>query len=260
MIGAFINTVKGVKENSDLKKRLNEVNKQLSGIDSIDSIMEQIDNPYDRVIAKNQVLLAKYYKKRTQHDSIAQLQSEWEMVKKEMTANIEQTEQQLQQMAATKLDIARIVASLSQLSNEFDLELQKIKSEVSNPQLDTSFIDLQYHPFLEKLQQKELLQTEELALLKGHVNDFIAKYEALKKSIAKVETSQITLVKELQNDVKSLQMKEHTLTDAVDQVNTTLSAQAALIDSAYKQMEQLEEQTTATMNELDSKMLKNLMH
>lgn len=128
MIGILINSFRGIKTNNDLKKRLAESEQKLDGINSFDELLTRIDEPYNRVIAKNQFLLAEYYQKREKNISIAEIKTLWEKVKKEMAANIQQTEQQLLEVSATKLDIARIVASLAQLTNEFDQELLTSKN------------------------------------------------------------------------------------------------------------------------------------
>ena len=76
---------------------------------------------------------------------------------KQMTANIQATEEQLNNVNATKLDIARIVTTLTQLSNELDLELEDVRQRVPlNRNLQIKLEDLQNHPLIISLKSSQV--------------------------------------------------------------------------------------------------------
>ena len=177
MIGAIFNTYRGMKENKALKSRKDTLEKELNELDSIDKILVQIKDPYERVVAQNQLALAEYMNERQNGQSMQVIKNKWKVVKKQMIANIEATEAQLKNVQATKLDIARIVATLSQLSNELDLELEEVKQRVSmNEGLRKKVEEFQDAQLITKVKNQSI----DLLALKRSINEFVEEYGRFK--------------------------------------------------------------------------------
>lgn len=259
MIGPLINGYKGIKTNSDLKKRLAETEQQLDGIHSIEELLGRIDEPYNRVIAKNQFLLAEYYQQREQNMSLAEMKIIWEMVKEEMATNIQQTEQQLQEVSATKLDIARIVASLAQLSNEFDLELQALGQESENPDLEAIMMELQNHPVFQKLQTTVTIKSAELRLLKEDMQNFIAQLTEIKKKQLDLSTLSNTMhgdIFELHTSGRKLEREAAVLKTRVANLDATLSEALQQVNAAREAITLLEQSVDARLQKLQQQLHK----
>lgn len=215
MIGFLINGIKGIQANLQLKKRLEETEKQLNDIQSIENLFEQLDNPYDIVIAKNQFLLAKFFQLQRKNTSTNQLKNAWERVKEEMFSNIQQTEQQLMELTANKLDIARIVASLSQLSNELDIELKQ------NNQLVESMMS--------RIDTKQECMESELTKLSDSLatiqSTFDFKTDELEVEINTIKETVMSLEKSIDKQIQGLQEQLQTQ-------KTEWTKQADLLDQA----------------------------
>ncbi|MER1985315.1 MAG: hypothetical protein ABS948_05405 [Solibacillus sp.] len=273
MIGPLITIYKGRKTNNELKQRLAEVEQQLDGLDSIEELLARIEQPYDRVIAKNQLLLANYYRQREQSMSLAEMKTRWEMVKEEMAATIQQTEQQLQEMSATKLDIARILASLTQLSNEFDLEIQALKQDNKAPKLATTLLELKKHPIFLQLETKVTIQGAELTILKHNMKDFVNQYALLKEQyehsskqsttehahviaqlteLKKVQQKLINSSNERHEDIEELRIDDLVLKKELRTVAASVASHEATLKTTRQQVEQLEREQQAAKEEHES--------
>ncbi|MFT4416049.1 hypothetical protein ACLM5H_19490 [Fredinandcohnia humi] len=132
VFGAIIQASKGISDNIKIKKQNEEVNLIIQKYSSRQKLIQEIDQLYDRTIVENQILFAEYLLKRSEYkNNPIKVQSLWEKVKLKMNDNIKKVEEQLNKESATKLDVAKLVTGLSQMSGEFDKELLIVKDVLS---------------------------------------------------------------------------------------------------------------------------------
>lgn len=252
MIGALVNTYRGFKHNHELKKHRYILERELSTNDSIDKILDQMEDPFERVLAKNQLTLAEFMNERQNDQSMKQIKKMWEMVKKQMTANIQATEEQLNNVNATKLDIARIVTTLTQLSNELDLELEDVRQRVPlNRNLQIKLEDLQNHPLIISLKKQSGKQQIDLLKFKQDINQFTQEYHQFKtqynKDFGENRNSVFLLKFQLKNSTEQIaelekKLLEHTV--ATDQLEEVMN----------NRMTQLKNQDEGILSKIDSVM------
>ncbi len=176
----------------------------------------------------------------------------WEMVKKQMTANIQATEEQLNNVNATKLDIARIVTTLTQLSNELDLELEDVRQRVPlNRNLQIKLEDLQNHPLIISLKKQSGKQQIDLLKFKQDINQFTQEYHQFKtqynKDFGENRNSVFLLKFQLKNSTEQIaelekKLLEHTV--ATDQLEEVMN----------NRMTQLKNQDEGILSKIDSVM------
>ncbi|QSB12293.1 hypothetical protein JTI58_12065 [Lysinibacillus fusiformis] len=250
MIGALVNTYRGFKDNHDLKNRRYILERELSTNDSIDKILDQMEDPFERILAKNQLTLAEFMNERQNDQSMKQMKKMWEMVKKQMTANIQATEEQLNNVNATKLDIARIVTTLTQLSNELDLELEDVRQRIPlNRNLQIKLEDLQNHPLIISLKKQSGKQQIDLLKFKQDITQFTQEYHQFKtqynKDFGENRNSVLLLKFQLKNSTERIadleeKLLEHTV--ATDQLEKVMN----------NRMTQLKKQDEGILSKVDS--------
>lgn len=250
MIGALVNTYRGFKDNHDLKNRRYILERELSTNDSIDKILDQMEDPFERILAKNQLTLAEFMNERQNDQSMKQMKKMWEMVKKQMTANIQATEEQLNNVNATKLDIARIVTTLTQLSNELDLELEDVRQRIPlNRNLQIKLEDLQNHPLIISLKKQSGKQQIDLLKFKQDITQFTQEYHQFKtqynKDFGENRNSVFLLKFQLKNSTERIadleeKLLEHTV--ATDQLEKVMN----------NRMTQLKKQDEGILSKVDS--------
>ncbi|MFZ3578012.1 hypothetical protein ACOI1D_08660, partial [Virgibacillus sp. DJP39] len=130
VIGAFLQGAKGIHDSKQLDKKNEEINRVLHKYSSREKFLRDIDDIFERIIAENQLLFADYMVKRSayKHD-MKKNEKTWAKVKVKMNENIKQAEERLNREKATKLDVAKLITGLSQMSGEFDKEIQRLKQE-----------------------------------------------------------------------------------------------------------------------------------
>lgn len=250
MIGALVNTYRGFKDNHELKNRRYILERELSTNDSIDKILDQMEDPFERILAKNQLTLAEFMNERQNDQSMKQMKKMWEMVKKQMTANIQATEEQLNNVNATKLDIARIVTTLTQLSNELDLELEDVRQRIPlNRNLQIKLEDLQNHPLIISLKKQSGKQQIDLLKFKQDITQFTQEYHQFKtqynKDFGENRNSVLLLKFQLKNSTERIadleeKLLEHTV--ATDQLEKVMN----------NRMTQLKKQDEGILSKVDS--------
>lgn len=250
MIGALVNTYRGFKDNHELKNRRYILERELSTNDSIDKILDQMEDPFERILAKNQLTLAEFMNERQNDQSMKQMKKMWEMVKKQMTANIQATEEQLNNVNATKLDIARIVTTLTQLSNELDLELEDVRQRIPlNGKLQIKLEDLQNHPLIISLKKQSGKQQIDLLKFKQDITQFTQEYHQFKtqynKDFGENRNSVLLLKFQLKNSTERIADLEEKLlehTEATDQLEKVMN----------NRMTQLKNQDEGILSKVDS--------
>ncbi|WP_342533865.1 hypothetical protein MHB40_03025 [Lysinibacillus sp. FSL K6-0057] len=250
MIGALVNTYRGFKDNHELKNRRYILERELSTNDSIDKILDQMEDPFERILAKNQLTLAEFMNERQNDQSMKQMKKMWEMVKKQMTANIQATEEQLNNVNATKLDIARIVTTLTQLSNELDLELEDVRQRIPlNGNLQIKLEDLQNHPLIISLKKQSGKQQIDLLKFKQDITQFTQEYHQFKtqynKDFGENRNSVLLLKFQLKNSTERIADLEEKLlehTEATDQLEKVMN----------NRMTQLKNQDEGILSKVDS--------
>lgn len=250
MIGALVNTYRGFKDNHELKNRRYILERELSTNDSIDKILDQMEDPFERILAKNQLTLAEFMNERQNDQSMKQMKKMWEMVKKQMTANIQATEEQLNNVNATKLDIARIVTTLTQLSNELDLELEDVRQRIPlNRNLQIKLEDLQNHPLIISLKKQSGKQQIDLLKFKQDITQFTQEYHQFKtqynKDFGENRNSVFLLKFQLKNSTERIADLEEKLLDhtvATDQLEKVMN----------NRMAQLKKQDEGILSKVDS--------
>jgi DNA repair exonuclease SbcCD ATPase subunit len=130
VLGAFLQGAKGIRDSKQLDKKNEDIDRVLHKYSSREKFLQDIDDIFERSIAENQLLIADYMIKRTEykHD-MKKMEKTWAKVKIKMNENIKQVEEQLNREKATKLDVAKLITGLSQMSGEFDKELEHLKQE-----------------------------------------------------------------------------------------------------------------------------------
>lgn len=201
MIGAILNATKGINENSKLKAEKIKLENEIQEINSFNRIEANIQDPYERLMVRNKFLMAQ---------SIGNSANifKWEKVKKEMVKNVEKLEEELKSMHATKLDIARIVTALTQLSTEFDMELtsreDKIEEhieEFKNKQKNLTKIFNENLEELEKIKMK--FRTNE------ELTNKITSIEKQKGHIKRTVENYIEILSEVQKEIEQLKISDN---------------------------------------------------
>ncbi len=130
VLGAFLQGAKGIRDSKQLDKKNEDIDRVLHKYSSREKFLQDIDDIFERSMAENQLLIADYMIKRTEykHD-MEKTDKTWAKVKIKMNENIKQVEEQLNREKATKLDVAKLITGLSQMSGEFDKELERLKQE-----------------------------------------------------------------------------------------------------------------------------------
>ena len=201
MIGAILNATKGINENSKLKAEKIKLENEIQEINSFNRIEANIQDPYERLMVRNKFLMAQ---------SIGNSANifKWEKVKKEMVKNVEKLEEELKSMHATKLDIARIVTTLTQLSTEFDMELtsreDKIEEhieEFKNKQKNLTKIFNENLEELEKIKMK--FKTNE------ELTNKITSIEKQKGHIKRTVENYIEILSEVQKEIEQLKISDN---------------------------------------------------
>lgn len=130
VLGAFLQGAKGIRDSKQLDKKNEDIDRVLHKYSSREKFLQDIDDIFERSMAENQLLIADYMIKRTEykHD-MEKTDKAWAKVKIKMNENIKQVEEQLNREKATKLDVAKLITGLSQMSGEFDKELEHLKQE-----------------------------------------------------------------------------------------------------------------------------------
>lgn len=130
MIGSFLQTAKGVKDNHQLKEGNRKLTEKLEEFTNPENVLRGIEGPFEQTVARNQLVMAEYMAVRLANvNSCEEILELWERVKMAMNENIQRVEEQLRQETATKLDIMRFATGLTQLSGEFDKELLLINEK-----------------------------------------------------------------------------------------------------------------------------------
>jgi hypothetical protein len=203
VIGAFLQGAKGIYDSKQLDKKNDEINRVLHKYSSREKFLRNIDDVFDRTIAENQLLIADYMVKRSvyKHDMKKTVKT-WEKVKVKMNENIKQVEEQLNREKATKLDVAKLITGLSQMSGEFDKEIERLKQEYV---IDKSLIE-----------QTNSSVTD----LKAYVtNELKDKEQSVQKLDQAVKTKISQLDKKIDDSWQEIQIKLNTsLNQVSDQI------------------------------------------
>ncbi len=129
MLGAFLQAAKGVIDNVSLKDKNRKLEQILEVYSNPSNIINEIEDPFDRTMSINQLIMAEYMLERlAQEKDINKIKTLWERAKTAMNENISNIEEELKKQKATKLDIARLITGLSQMSGEFDKELLSLSN------------------------------------------------------------------------------------------------------------------------------------
>ncbi len=131
-IGALFRTVKGGYDAVAIRKKIKSYNQELSG-----EILESF-TPYEQFFVQERILLAEYMikisKLKAKNARIEQLFKLRERMNSRMKQIVEKAERELEARNATKLDLAKIVASLRELSLAVDRDLNNYRKEFSEEQ------------------------------------------------------------------------------------------------------------------------------
>ena len=130
--GAIINTIKGTSDSIKLYKEIKDLDSKITTCSDIETYLKGLPS-LEHIEVYNDLLMAEYIIKRSniQPNNINEIVSLWERVKLNMNAELEKLEKELQSETANKLDIARLVATLTKISGELDKEILLFKDELS---------------------------------------------------------------------------------------------------------------------------------
>lgn len=238
MISAVINAAKGINDNSKLKAEKIKLENEIKKINTLNKIVNTIEEPYERLMAQNQFLMA-----QTLDDSINRFQ--WEKVKKGMTQNIESLEKELKHLNATKLDVARIVTTLSQLSKEFDLELSSRDNKIE----ENINVFKHQHNHLEQLFNEVLQEIDKL-------QHAITNNDRIEEKIKSIETQKDYLQKTINNYIEVLnntQKDVERLKNAQSNTDEIINKQELTLQTIKLNLEKIQESTQYKIDDIHSK-------
>lgn len=253
--GPIINLVKGVTENISLTLKLNNITKEIEEYKTnIDKYAEGLE-PLDGFLVKNNLLMAEYFYKRDKYlyeeNDLEKAKECWERVKMKMDNNLAEIERQLMEQNATKLDIAKLLAGITKISGEIDMEFNNFKTEIF----------------------------KNIDKFKNEVNDKISKLDKLESEVEKSFREIVAIRQQVEEDVKILKMEYASLKSflgsQIDDVNTRIQNNLKEIEKlkivvnnkfsefeSYKlgilsQIYNLEKQTSREIEDIKSQMKKN---
>ncbi len=132
-IGPFVRIFRGSVETAKIRYDIKNLNKRIEEYSEPNAYINKLAG-LDRIEAQNNLIMAEYILNRSKIDNLPSKANKmielWERTKIVMNAKIMEAQTELKSMGATKLDIARLITSLTQISGEFDKELISIKGEV----------------------------------------------------------------------------------------------------------------------------------
>ena len=117
-----------------------EIDKELNNYTNLDTYVKGLKG-IDLLEAKNSMIMAEYLIYRSnlsKTESANRIIAAWGRVKVQMTQNLKEVENELEAQTATKLDIARLITGLSQISGEVDKELLANRETAENSARNTA--------------------------------------------------------------------------------------------------------------------------
>jgi hypothetical protein len=191
-LGAIFRTVKGGYDAVTIRKKIKEYNLELAQ-DLLVSF-----TPYEQFFAQERMLLAEYMvqlsKLNAKKARIEELFVLNERMNCQMKQIVEKAEKELEAKNATKLDLARVVASLRELSLAVDRDLNNFRKEIA-------------------IDQKKL--QSELKELDGKTVQFVERLELQSKETAALQKKAQTLTSGLEGLTKGLQKQDFRSTKRV---------------------------------------------
>ncbi|MGE5581184.1 MAG: hypothetical protein ACM3X9_01460 [Bacillota bacterium] len=184
-LGAIFRTIKGGYDAVTIRKKIKEYNEELSK-----DLLESFP-PYERFFARERMLLAEYMielsKLKARKHRIEELFALRERMNRRMKEVVAQAEQELEARNATKLDVARVVNSLRELSLAMDRDLNSCRKEFTAEQkrLLDGLKDLDYK--MAKLSGRLEEQSQETAALQKKAGALTAGFEEISKGLRKQE-------------------------------------------------------------------------
>jgi SMC interacting uncharacterized protein involved in chromosome segregation len=182
-LGAIFRTVKGGYDAVTIRKKIKGYNLELSQ----DLLMSF--TPYEQFFAQERMLLAEYIvqlsklkAKEARIEELFKLKERMNHLMKEM---VEKAEKELEARNATKLDLARVVTSLRELSLAVDRDLNNFRKEIAADQkkLQSKLkeLDSKAVQFTERLEQ----QSKETSALQKKAQTLSSGVEGLTKGLQK---------------------------------------------------------------------------
>ena len=169
---ALINTIKGSYDTVALRAKLQECKEILQRDD-----LAELE-PYQRFFALERLLAAEYMiklsKLRAQGAGIEEKIALQEKVNCKMAELIQKTQKELEARNATKLDIARLVANLREISIAVDRDMLKLRNEIVSEQKKQK---LQIHDLEDKIN----IVADKIARDIKEVRDYIEQRDKLTK-------------------------------------------------------------------------------
>lgn len=191
-LGAIFRTVKGGYDAVTIRKKIKDCNLELAQ-DLLVSF-----TPYEQFFAEERMILAEYIvqfsKLQAKKAHIEELFELKERMNCRMKQIVEKAEKELEAKLATKLDLARVVTSLRELSLAVDRDLNSFRKEIASDQ--------------KKLQS-------ELKELNGKTVQFVERLEQQSKETAALQKKAQTLTTGLEGLTKGLQKQAFSSTKRV---------------------------------------------
>jgi hypothetical protein len=130
--GALFQTVKGGYDAITIRRKIKECRKELAG-----ELLGELGS-FERFAATERLLMAEYMielsKLQVQGSGLEELLRLRERVNQQMKNAIEEAREELEARTATKLDVAKLVASLRELSLSIDQDLVGFRKEIQGEQ------------------------------------------------------------------------------------------------------------------------------
>lgn len=131
-LGALFQTVKGGYDAITIRRKIKEYKKELD-----EELLGQLGS-YERFAATERLLVAEYMielsKLKTRGGGLTELLQLRERVNQQMKNAIENAQEELEARMATKLDVAKLVSNLRELSLAIDRDLESFRKELQNEQ------------------------------------------------------------------------------------------------------------------------------
>ena len=182
-LGAIFRTVKGGYDAVTIRKKIKECHLELAQ-DLLVSF-----TPYEQFFAQERMLLAEYMvqlsKLQAKKARVEELFELKERMNRHMKEIVEKAEKELEAHNATKLDLAKVVASLRELSLAVDRDLNNFRNEIAADQKklakELKELDGKTVQFAERLEQ----QSQETLALQEKGQILTTDFEGLTNGLRK---------------------------------------------------------------------------